>query len=187
CGGSANSFRGGDFLCDICVDEVSSLMKGEEARIFPWEWLPTLANVFAQEASISIVLGVFGIALESGRFIVYSVFIVKMLQTMVSIHGIGFSVAEVVKVARNVLATEDNRPAKKIKNQFYGYDLDLGYNESDDFLEGRKISILEGCEATKVVNVVLVNFERNTSTEQDDEHWEAHHNWVDEVVSSEAR
>ncbi|GJV66247.1 UDP-glucose 4-epimerase GEPI48 [Tanacetum coccineum] len=32
----------------------------------------------------------------------------------VSIHGIGVSVAEVVKVAGNVLATEDNRPAKKL-------------------------------------------------------------------------
>ncbi|GKB58116.1 hypothetical protein Tco_0914302 [Tanacetum coccineum] len=31
----------------------------------------------------------------------------------VSIHGIGVSVAEVVKVAGNVLATEDNGPAKK--------------------------------------------------------------------------
>ncbi|GKC85102.1 protein EFR3 homolog B, partial [Tanacetum coccineum] len=39
----------------------------------------------------------------------------------------------------------------------------------------------------QVVNIFLVNYERNTSTEQDDERGEAHHNWVDEVVSSEAR
>ncbi|GJW32095.1 protein EFR3 homolog B [Tanacetum coccineum] len=39
----------------------------------------------------------------------------------------------------------------------------------------------------RVVNVILVNYERNTSTEQDDERGKAHHNWVDEVVSSEAR
>ncbi|GKC34632.1 hypothetical protein Tco_1047016, partial [Tanacetum coccineum] len=75
----------------------------------------------------------------------------------VSIHGIGVSVAEVVKVAGNVLATEDNRPAKnsslRIKNQFNGYDRDLGYNGSDDFREGdpayQKVA-KEGYEATKV-------------------------------------
>lgn len=39
----------------------------------------------------------------------------------------------------------------------------------------------------EMVNVILVNYERNTNTEQDDERGEAHHNWVDEVVRSEAR
>ncbi|GJT24056.1 protein semi-rolled leaf 2 [Tanacetum coccineum] len=39
----------------------------------------------------------------------------------------------------------------------------------------------------EMVNVILVNYDRNTSTEQDDERGEAHHNWVDEVVRSEAR
>nr|GEX46087.1 protein EFR3 homolog B [Tanacetum cinerariifolium] len=39
----------------------------------------------------------------------------------------------------------------------------------------------------EMVNVILVNYVRNTRTEQDDERGEAHHNWVDEVVRSEAR
>nr|GEU66845.1 hypothetical protein [Tanacetum cinerariifolium] len=62
-------------------------------------------------------------------------------QFKVSIHGIGVSVAEVVKVAGKVLATEDNGHAKnlRVKNQFKGYDPDLGYNGSDDFREGHPL------------------------------------------------
>nr|GEU64822.1 hypothetical protein [Tanacetum cinerariifolium] len=79
----------------------------------------------------------------------------------VSIHGIGVSVAEVVKVAGNVLAKEDNGPAKnlRVKNQFKGYDPDLGYNGVLDGAVGgvgyKEVVAREGLEEEALVEFIV--------------------------------